>query len=77
MTVDEAVGHLRRRGISSFELSGILVIPVSPSDVDRLDSIAKNVKRTLDEIGYDKSWCLNPYHKETPKEMEKEIEDNE
>ena len=41
---------------------GILVIPVS--SCEHLDQTAKDIKRLLDDIGYDKSWRLDPYYYE-------------
>lgn len=75
MNIEDTIDILRKKGIRAFELSGILVIPVSPKDTPKLDQIAKNIKRIFEEIGYDKSWCLNPYHED--KTIEKEMYRND
>lgn len=60
--IEMAIKKLKEKGIESFELMGILVIPVS--SCEHLDQIAKDIKRLLDDIGYDKSWRLDPYYYE-------------
>lgn len=57
-----AVKHLKMQGIEAVEGSGILVVPCSsPSEVLDLVSI---VKRHLNDVGYDKSWIIDPYYYE-------------
>lgn len=60
--IEMAIKKLKEKGIESFELMGILVIPVS--SCEHLDQTAKDIKRLLDDIGYDKSWRLDPYYYE-------------
>lgn len=64
--IEDAIIFLKEKGIESFELSGILFIPVASAE--NLDSIAKQIKRYLDECGYDKSWALDPYYYEKRKD---------
>ena len=71
--IEKANEHLKQNGIESFERMGILVIPVRSEDVKNLDSIAKNMKRLLDNIGYNKSWSLDPYYYERHKSLEGEM----
>jgi hypothetical protein len=58
--IDSAIIFLKERGIEAFERMGILVIPVR--DVAGLDQTAKDMRRLLDECGYNKSWSLDPYY---------------
>lgn len=60
--IDKAIEYLKEHGIESFERMGILVIPVR--SVENLDQTAKDMKRMLDSIGFDKSWSLDPYYYE-------------
>jgi hypothetical protein len=71
--IDKAILYLKENGIESFERMGILVIPVSSEDAKRLDYIAKDIKRLLEKIGYDKSWSLDPYYYERHKSLEGEM----
>ena len=55
-----AVDYLKKQGIEAVEGSRILVVPYSsPSEV--LDLVGV-VKRYLNDIGYDKSWLIDPYY---------------
>ena len=60
--IDRAIDFLKDKGIEAHELMGILVIPVD--SCEHLDQTAKDIKRILDSIGYEKSWRLDPYYKE-------------
>lgn len=60
--IEKAISYLSEHGIESFERMGILVIPVQSSE--HLDQIAKDIKRLLESIGYNKSWSLDPYYYE-------------
>ena len=63
MAIEEAIDFLKEAGFKdAFELSGILVIPVS-SPLELADK-ASEVGKILYEAGYNKSWMLNPYHHE-------------
>lgn len=58
--ISQAVKYLESKGIKAVEGSGMLVIPcTSPEEIINLVSI---IKRYLDEIGYDKSWLIDPYY---------------
>lgn len=60
--IDQAIKYLESKGIKSHETAGILEIPVdSPDEI--LDMVSV-VKYHLQDIGYDKSWQINPYHYE-------------
>ena len=72
--IEKAINYLHDMyRIESFERMGILVIPVPKEDVHRLDQIAKDIKRYLDEIGYDKSWSLDPYYLENRNSLTSEM----
>lgn len=65
--ISMAIDYLETKGIKSHETAGILEIPVdSPSDVLDMASI---VKHHLQDIGYDKSWQINPYYYENKEKM--------
>ena len=58
--IDEAIDILKNRyNIEAFEVAGILVIPVT-SPLDIYDC-ANNTRRIFKEIGYEKSWQIDPY----------------
>jgi hypothetical protein len=58
--INEAIKYLDSKGIDSHETAGILEIPVdSPEEIVDMVSI---VKHHLQDIGYDKSWQINPYY---------------
>lgn len=61
--ISQAVKELNDRGIEAFEGAGsILIIPCSsPDDIYDLASKARRVFR---EIGYYKSWQVDPYYYE-------------
>ena len=48
--------------IQAFEHMGILVIPCSSPD--EIYELASNVRRIFKEIGYEKSWQIDPYYYE-------------
>lgn len=58
--IDEAIDILKNRyDVDAFEVAGILVIPVtSPTDIY---DCANNTRRIFKEIGYEKSWQIDPY----------------
>lgn len=64
--IEKAIIFLKEKGIEAFELSGVLVIPVSSPE--NLYSLAKQIKRYLVECGYEKSWMLDPYYYEHHKD---------
>ena len=62
-----AIKYLESKGISAHETAGILEIPVeSPEDVMDMVSVAKH---HLQDIGYDKSWQINPYYYERREDL--------
>lgn len=68
-----AIKYLESKGINAHETAGILEIPVdSPSDVLNMVSIAKH---HLQDIGYDKSWQINPYYYERARSLSGEMYD--
>lgn len=58
--IDEAIDILKNRyDVEAFEVAGILVIPVtSPNDIY---DCANDTRRIFKEIGYEKSWQIDPY----------------
>ena len=58
--IEQAINYLEENGIESHNTAGILEIPVdSPEDI--VDMVSK-AKKLLQDIGYDKSWQINPYY---------------
>lgn len=55
-----AITRLDEEGIESFPGNGILVIPCdSPDDIYPL---ANKIRRIFKEIGFEKSWQIDPYY---------------
>ena len=70
-----AVGYLKQNGIEAVEGSGILVVPChSPAEVMNLVGV---VKRYLKDIGYEKSWQINPYYYEVKMKGDRDYEFDE
>lgn len=65
----KAIDHLKGHGIDSFDDgSGILVIPCSsPEEIYDLAGI---IRRYLKEIGYEKSWRIDPYYYQKKQSIE-------
>ena len=58
--IDEAIKYLKSKGIEAHNAAGILEIPVdNPEEI--IEMVSK-VKKLLQDIGYDKSWQINPYY---------------
>lgn len=72
--IQAAIDHLKTKGIESFELMNILVIPVD--SCEQLDQTAKDIKRYLQECDYQKSWRLDPYYYERHNSVTAEMFDN-
>ena len=58
--MEKGMKYLKDNGIDSFELSGILVVPVSSPE--EIETMVPRVKRLLKECGYEKSWAVDPYY---------------
>ena len=71
--IEKAIQYLKEHNIKSFELMGILVIPVDSPE--HLDQTAKDIKRLLKECGYEKSWSLDPYYYERHKGIDGDMYD--
>lgn len=62
-----AIKALEDNGIEGFESSGILVIPCdSPDDIY---DMAGKARRIFKEIGFEKSWQIDPYYLERRKTL--------
>lgn len=67
-----AVSYLKKQGIEAVEGSGILIVPCSsPSEIVDLVS---TVRKHLDDVGYDKSWIIDPYYYSTGMKGERSYE---
>lgn len=69
--MERAILYLKEHGIEAFEMMGILVIPVKSAE--HLDDIAKQIERLLRDVGYSKSWRLDPYYYERHQSVEGEM----
>ena len=58
--VDKAILYLKENGIDAFEVDRILTIPVSKPE--EIYDMASTVRRLFKEIGFDKSWRIDPYY---------------
>lgn len=58
--ISDAVKKLKEHGIEAFEGKGILVIPCSTPE--EIFDLANDVRRIFKEVGYNKSWQINPYY---------------
>lgn len=68
ISVDKAIEALKALyKISAFEDSGILVIPCSSHE--EIFDIANKVRSLFKEIGYEKSWRIDPYFYDPNKRM--------
>lgn len=60
--MEKAIKYLKENGIEAFEGSGILIIPcTSPEEIYNL---VYRVKTLLKDVGYEKSWQIDPYYYE-------------
>ena len=69
--LEKAVEYLKSKNIEAFEGAGILVIPASSPE--EIISIVSTVKKHLNEIGYEKSWQVDPYYYEKRKTLTGEM----
>lgn len=60
--ISQAIEYLKKNGIESFELMGVLSIPVDSPE--KLDYVVSRISKLLKECGYDKSWRVDPYYYE-------------
>ena len=74
LSIDEAVNILKMRGIEAFELSGVLTVPCSSPD-DIYD-MADKLRRIFKEIGFQKSWRIDPYYLEHRKTLAADMYDD-
>ena len=73
LSIDEAINILKMRGIEAFEISGVLTVPCS-SPEDIYDT-AEKLRRIFKEIGFDKSWRIDPYYLEHRKTLAADMYD--
>lgn len=69
--IDKAIIFLKEHGIEAFELTGILTIPVSSPE--EIEPMVGKLKGLLNEIGFDKSWAVDPYYYEKHSKIEDEM----
>ncbi len=67
ISCEKAVSILKERGIEAFELGGVLTVPCeSPDDIY---NTAEKLRKIFKEIGFDKSWRIDPYYLEHKKSL--------
>jgi hypothetical protein len=65
--MDKAVAELKKEGLDAIEVGGILVIPfdyVHECTEDEFYKLISKIKYIFKEIGFDKSWQIDPYYYE-------------
>ena len=66
--MNKAINYLKEKGIDAFDGgSGILVIPCTTPE--EIYDLANKVRKYFKEIGYEKSWQINPYYYDELKRM--------
>lgn len=61
ISIESAIEALNKLyNIKAFESSGILVIPCSSPE--EIFDLACKIRRIFKEIGYEKSWQIDPYY---------------
>ena len=66
-----AIKALKDAGIEGFESSGILVIPCSSPE--EILNMASKARRIFKEIGFEKSWQIDPYFVERHSGLREEM----
>ena len=69
--IERVIEYLKTLGIESFERMGILVVPVSSPD--EIYDTAERLRRIFKEIGYDKSWRIDPYYLSDQESLRREM----
>ena len=59
-TIEEAIEYLKQRGITAHDCSNILTVPCSSPE--EICNIVSKLKSLLKEVGYQKSWSVDPYY---------------
>ena len=62
VSIEKAIEFLTRCGIESYQHMGVLVVPAE--SCEELLSKTRTVRKLLSEIGYTKSWQVDPYYYE-------------
>ena len=65
--INAAIKYLKEKGIEAVDCSGILTIPCDGPD--KIIDLVSICKRYFKEIGYEKSWQINPYYYDEYKRM--------
>lgn len=58
--ISAAIARLKKDNIESFAGPGILIIPCN--DPEAIYGLVTKARRIFKEIGYDKSWQVDPYY---------------
>lgn len=72
--IDRALLYLKDNGIEGFSQDSILVIPCSSPE--EIYNMAGKVRRLFKEIGYEKSWRIDPYYFERRSSLAGQMFDN-
>ena len=62
--IDAAIAHLKANDIEAVDGGGILIVPYDyiSEFPEEFTNIVSKVKHLLNEIGYDKSWQIDPHY---------------
>lgn len=67
-SIEEAISFLNEKNIEAIDGGNILVIPFNYIEkcfsAEELVNFISMIKHHLQDIGYDKSWQINPYYLE-------------
>lgn len=78
-SVDDAVLHLKERDIDAVDGGNILVIPFNYIEngltAEEIVKFVGKMKSILKEIGYEKSWQIDPYYYDRKKTLLSEMYD--
>lgn len=79
-SIEEAVKHLKEKDIEAIDGGNILVIPFNYVEKcfssEDIANFVNTIKHHLQDVGYDKSWQINPYYYERKESLAGEMFDN-
>ena len=70
--INEAISYLAKKYITSFDLNGVLVVPVDTPE--KIGSVVGKVSTLLKEINYEGWWQVDPYYYEKHTDFEDPFE---
>ena len=77
--IDQAIKYLKEKDIEAIDGGNILVIPFNYVEKcfssEDIANFVNTIKHYLQDIGYDKSWQINPYYYERKESLAGEMFD--